>query len=207
MFFFDVCGTLYDKNTTFTYVCFYHRYKRNYLRFLLVSFYLSVFGKILNKYFGVSIRSLIIKTLRNEKKSNLEEVADIYIVSFLEKHKSYKIHSVFLEMIDLSKEDVVLVSASIDVVINALSRKYNIQFYSSELEYLNGKASGQLAVDLKGSKNGVIKRLSTSGSVFYTDNFDDLPCANFVNKLYFVVKKPKSVNKLEVSNNVSFIYI
>lgn len=207
MYYFDVCGTLYGVNTTFSFIKYYHFKKRNWLKLFFVLFCLSLFGKILNRFIGVSIRTWLIATLKGVTYEDLQKVADDYLIEVLEEKKLFSVFSIFSTLVNKNPNDIVLVSASIDPVINAIARKYNVKWYSSKLEYINNVSTGRLASDLKGNKESVIEKYDTRLSVFYTDNIDDIPCAKLMKKLYFIVKKTKKLTLINFPDNVELINV
>ena len=68
---FDVCGTLYNSNTTFDFILEYHRYRNNKVRSLYLMILLSFPCKVLNKLKLFSIRKRMIATLKGEEKKHL----------------------------------------------------------------------------------------------------------------------------------------
>lgn len=207
MYFFDVCGTLFKVNTTFSFIKYFHMKRKNYFRLFLVILFLSIVGKILNKYFKISIRSILIYTLKNESLEKLEEIANIFVTDILDNEKIDQIFNIFNENIHLKNKNVILISASIDPVINALGRRYKVKTISSQIEYDNGVSTGKLLIDIRGNKNLLMKNFTTQESVFYTDNIDDLNCSNIVNKIFFIVKNKKKIRSIKLSNNTEIVYV
>ena len=168
---------------------------------------MSIVGKILNKYFKISIRSILIYTLKNESLEKLEEIANIFVTDILDNEKIDQIFNIFNENIHLKNKNVILISASIDPVINALGRRYKVKTISSQIEYDNGVSTGKLLIDIRGNKNLLMKNFTTQESVFYTDNIDDLNCSNIVNKIFFIVKNKKKIRSIKLSNNTEIVYV
>ncbi|MDR9826045.1 haloacid dehalogenase-like hydrolase, partial [Vibrio sp. FNV 38] len=173
--YFDVCGTLFSVNTTFDFICYYHRYNRNYTYFLLCKLLQSFIGKVAHKLFGFSMRKVFFSTIRFEKKHDLENVADLYCRTQLQGSKIDIVFDSFLDKLESNEYNVVLVSASIDPVINSLAEIYNVKCFSSMLEYdFNEEFTGKLKFDLKGNKDQILLNSKGFDSAFYSDNNDDV---------------------------------
>lgn len=189
---FDVCGTLYTVNTTFDFIRFYHRKKKNYFRWILVSLFQSKFGKLFNKFFGFSLRKHIILSLRNETKLDVGAISKIYVRDELPR-KECKLAFDFMKYckLDSSIDEVFLMSASIDPVISSVAQELNVSYGCSELEIKDGRYTGNLAKDLKGDKINLIK---DSDVVFFaSDNHDDFDLG-LISRRYVIFTKKKNYN-------------
>lgn len=203
--YFDVCGTLYTVNTTFDFIKFYHKKHKNYFRLFFCFLLGSAIGKVLHRYFRISTRDYFIRTLKGIHYSNLTNTAKDYFESELLKSKKLlTVYSIFSDYLNNNSCNVVLISASIDPVISVIAEYYSVDFYCTELEYIDNVCSGKIKLDLKGRKMSCIKN-SKGNSTFYSDNLDDLICASFVSRYYFIQKK-KNI-KLEKYHNVEIINI
>lgn len=198
---FDVCGTLFYSNTTFDFIKYYHKKQSNFFRFIYVSLLTGLLGKILHRYFKVSIRQLIISTLNKEIVANVEAVAESFVASYLK----YKvIPSVFNKFVSLKENsDVYLISASIDPVVKKIADFYNVKYICSTLARNGDNYIGKIEKDLKGNKCGYMSK----EVIFYSDNLDDLSCSFLVDKYYFIrhkmsdrYKKMKFCKNIEVLN-------
>lgn len=206
--YFDVCGTLFYENTTFGFVLFYHRKNNNIIRFLYCYILLSFIGKILHRLFGVSLRTLFLSTINGKKKNTLDSVANEYIDYLIENKRIDIVFDIFKSYIESQSHNVILLSASIDVVIDALAKRFSIQYYSSELEYSKGVLKGGIAYDLKGNKHYILNSDPMSYE-FYSDNLDDLPCASCVDNYYYVVHKTKIDKSKQIHDqkNIKVLYV
>ncbi|HEM8345814.1 TPA: haloacid dehalogenase-like hydrolase [Providencia stuartii] len=206
--YFDVCGTLYSTNTTFHFLKFLHSKQKNYLRLTLCLILMSPIGKILNKLKILSIRKIMIKSLKGLDKISTHKIAEIYVNDILPKYEINNIIRLFNKFIFDKDNKVILISASIDPVIKAIADKYHITYHSSILEVNNDKFSGRLSLDLKGNKKPFFDK--KSNSIFYSDNLDDLLCHENVTEYYFINRKNTDIYKyidLEKAKNIKEIYV
>ncbi|MBB1279842.1 haloacid dehalogenase-like hydrolase [Pseudoalteromonas sp. SR41-1] len=199
---FDVCGTLFFSNTTFDFVKYYHMHKKNKLKSFFIKRLTGNLGKVMHRFLNISIRKLIISTLKGELVSDVEYLAAEFVRSNLE---NKKIESIFNEFTQLKKNNnVVLVSASIEPVIKSIAELYGVYFQCSELEIKNEKYTGIISKDLKGNKHLYID----SASAFYSDNLDDLACSFMVENFYFIRHKMSNRYKaFDYSENVEVINV
>lgn len=210
---FDVCNTLVDTNSTFSYVDFLlncwirHNYKIlfhsrilwyfYYLIYLLFKFDLKIL--LTKKYFkGLSVNDV--------KKKSWE---------FFKWYES----RLFPNMLDIIKKEngnskIILLSSSINPPIDFLKNKYKINWFSSILEEKDWVYTWKTSLSLRWQKELVFKRnmvnLDDYERVsFYTDNVDDIWLINYLNEhhknvnIYIVPYKNKkywnkyfSINKI-----------
>ena len=186
---FDVCGTLYDSNTTFEFITEYHKYRDNRLKVFWTKMLLSFPFKLLNKLEYLSIRDKMIATLQGEEKSNLETFAKRFVSDFLCKKEK----STIMELLLADRNDSVLVSASIDPVIDAIAAKLKVKAYSSILEFdENSLSTGKLAVDLKGIKSSILD--VDNFDIVATDNMSDIDLIK-LSKLSYIVSHKDNKDK------------
>lgn len=205
--YFDVCGTLFNVNTTFHFIHWYHIKKNNKIKALYCRFLLSVLGKALNRFFKISLRKSFFATIKGESRIDLYVSAGEYIDVLLDRHKIKDVFDIFERLVIDESANVILISASIDPVIKILSERFNLEWYSSQLAYDEGKFNGEFRYDLKGDKQTIIKS-KDNNHAFYSDNLDDLPCAHLVDDYIYVVKKTKSCrDDLITSDNVRIVYV
>lgn len=185
---FDVCGTLYSVNTTFSFISFFHK-KNNSLVFIYVYFLTSKLGKLLALVFNFSIRKMIIKTLKGYEKKTLDKIAEDFYDEVLKNKKNQIIFNFFEKT-----ENKVLLSASITPVINAIAKRLNCRFESTSLKYdKNNICLGEIFEDVKGNKLSKIGKEKIDK--VFTDNLDDVDIINNSNKAYLVFSSQKRKNK------------
>lgn len=145
-----------------------------------------VLNKVSIKLFGFDlIRFVAIRRLKGISKKELYCKADDFVEQVLEGLKLEVTHE-FLATFD--RDNICLISASIDPVISAIAKRLQVaHWYSSELNYTDGFCLGSLNMDLLGRKH----RLFEMGrfSIFVTDNRSDLLCVFKTDASYLVVNK------------------
>lgn len=193
--YFDVCGTLVNRNTTFDFIVYYHREQKYWLRWLITAFFITLPGKVVRKILGFSLRRFFLQTLRSEKHTDLYRVAEGYVEHLLAHYRIEPVFEHFNRYQQAGDYQLVLLSASIDPVIATLGNRLGAMSYSSTLAYQNGRCEGNLAADLKGTKHPVFEANAKQGSetkrkalAFYSDNIDDFHCAHFVERYFYIVK-------------------
>lgn len=199
---FDVCGTLFYSNTTFDFIKYYHKQQANFFRYIYVRVLTGIMGKILHRYFKISIRQLIISTLKKEKICNVESIAEGFVEFYLQPRTIPSIFNEFLSLKETS--EVYLISASIDPIVKKIAEFYNVKYICSTLCRSDNAYMGNIEIDLKGNKNDHMSK----DVIFYSDNLDDLPCSFLVRKYYFVRHKMNDrYKKIKFCNNVEVINV
>ena len=175
---FDVCDTLYYSNTTFDFLGFL--FSNNWFKKTLFWFYttkyspvfvfLVVLSKLLKEDF---VKKKSLKLLKGYPKSALESQAVVFVEDVLETKKVRETQRLLQEAIKSSKE-VVLLSASIDVVVQAIARRLHVKSESSLLAYENGVCLGYLKSDLSGKKRDYLALDLIDELTVYSDNYTDL---------------------------------
>ncbi|CAM4161364.1 MULTISPECIES: haloacid dehalogenase-like hydrolase [Lelliottia] len=181
---FDVCGTLYASNTTFDFIIEYHKYHRNRLKFFWTQILLSLPFKILNRMKFLSIRRNMIYSLKGESKHELFDFSQIFVDRYLGNKRKQETMQLLLN----DPLNSVLMSASIDPVIIAISNHLNVKAYSSVLEYNDeGMCTGKLDVDLKGIKSNQIAESNLE--LVATDNMSDIDLIKNSTLSYIITNK------------------
>jgi len=196
IFYFDVCGTLFSVNTTFHFLFYLFKKENKYFKLFYCYFLTSIFGKILNKLGVISIRALLLKMIKGVDPESINKIAKLYVSEELSKFEIKKTMDIFKKLNEDKDARIILISASIEPIIKALSDNYNVEYYCSKLEIDNSKFTGKLCLDLKGNKSDFIIKNNISENIFYTDNIDDIPCGKFVNRLYFINRKNINLDKI-----------
>lgn len=166
----DVCGTMFDSNTTFDYIDFVFGIKKSGLHCLLnvciVRYSLLALGKLIQ----VDLyRYLYIYLLRGVEYTELQMFSSMFYDRIL---STRKIEEVCDLISYINKEyKIVLCSASLDVVVAEVARRFEIvEWHSSMLNIRDGKCLGTLAVDLLGNKAVLFDNVDW----VLTDNMSDL---------------------------------
>lgn len=180
---FDVCFTLYASNTTFDFITQYHRKSGNKFKFLWCKILLSQPLKILNKLKLISLRKNFIYTLNGEPKDKLFNYSTFFVDDFLKSREN----DATMKLLLANQSESILISASLDPVIDAISKKLGVMGYSSQLQYKEGYCTGRLEMDLKGKKH--TKIMPGELELVVTDNMSDIKLIKNSQHSFIVVRK------------------
>lgn len=179
----DVCGTLYSQNTTSGFVIHHHKNSQNWLRLCFlqsisgrynpVLYFLIVLGKIVKKDI---YKYFMVFSLKGEEKKSLHASAQSFLLSLKEK----EIRPVFRFVQEMRERGwcPILVSNSLDVVVEAIADNLALDMVASELSWSEGRCSGNLARDLTGCKRRNLEAflgvsLTNLSCAIVTDNKSD----------------------------------
>jgi phosphoserine phosphatase len=170
---FDICGTLFDIDTTRSFVKFAHAKLGLPDRTIVLTdwLYRTKANAVIHRLTAKDVaRSLLIGSLAGRPIEELDRVADDFVSQFL---PAYKIEKTFL-LLDLVRQTdrVEFCSATLSPVAGALSRALGIRVISSELQVVNGICTGRLAKDLLGKKHEIYNGKSVK--LVVTDNTSDI---------------------------------
>lgn len=189
---FDVCWTMYKSNTTFDFIKFIYEKEsiKSTSLFLLNLKIIKVIILLIGKLIGRDIyRELFVRLLKGFTRNDLNALSENFYYNFLLKKKIDYTFEIF-NKIDAS--EIVLCSASLDVVVAYIAHDLKVEFFASELEFENEVCTGKICKDLLGVKNSVLENKEID--FVMTDNLSDLE---------LVMKSSKSVI-LSTSKNVNF---
>lgn len=150
----------------------------------------TIFGKVINKlsikFFDYDmIRVLHIKSLKDINVQILEKDANDFVEQYLENKKIKEVHDILK---NYDNEDVILVSATIDIIANAIAHKLGgLKYISTILEYKEDKCLGKIKDDLLGNKQHYFKNQEIEFII--TDNKSDLPLCQMAKEVVIVSKK------------------
>lgn len=175
----DICGTLYDANTTMTFLDYSFAKNRKYRMFRKLS--KTILARVLNtlifrfleydciRYFGI-------RFLKGIAKVEIMKLVDRYYEDFLR-------HKVQLEPIRILKDyqcrtdcHIMIVSATLDCVARKVAEELGVEDYlSSRLDYKDNVCCGVLATDLLCNKLFELKRCGYNAPYKMTmsDNLSD----------------------------------
>ena len=179
---FDVCDTLYDVNTTFAFIS---RIKKGNLPFVLLD---RVVGSRASPAFwlfaalhsgaGIDLpRRLMLATLRGMDRRALRAAAKDFVRTVLPAFAISATHERMRRHMD-SGDRVVLVSGSLDLVVEAIADHLGVEWRASALAFNGESCAGRLETDLTGDKLRVVRSLIESCAekptlTVYTDNYSD----------------------------------
>ncbi|SMG26003.1 HAD family hydrolase [Cedecea sp. NFIX57] len=180
----DVCDTLVKGNTTFHFLdvlfqddkryTFFKKVKKNYLVRILL--------KILFKLKFDINRRVAIKFLAGYTRDDLLGKADVFV------REEFKFKKDVLNVIEYCKGNnipVYLVSASLDFIVESISKFLDVNWYASSLEYSQGVCNGRINQDLLFSKAKIIQGIESQPNcdslIFISDNIEDLKILSDLN--------------------------
>ncbi len=183
---FDICGTLYNSNTTMDF-CEYRAVgiKKKILK-LSKTILAKVINKLSVKFFNFDlIRVLHIRSLKDLDINALQKDANDFVEQYLENKKIEEVHDILK---NYDKNDVILVSATIDIIANAIAQKLGgLKYISTTLEYKEDKCLGKIKDDLLGNKQHYFKNQEIEFII--TDNKSDLDLCKMAKEVVIVSKK------------------
>ena len=193
---FDICGTLYRSNTTHDFLEYYWSKKNNlcFRLFFKVSRTKAIkfIWIILSKVFGTDIfRILAVRTLRGEKKADVDALAHTFVKNYLPSRIRSEIFALLNEQRN-SGAEIVLMSASIYPVVKAIATMLKIeQYFCSMIADEHDILLGYLSFDMHGRKKEVFLKNFDSKKkfTFVTDNKEDLPLIELSAFPYIVTRK------------------
>lgn len=193
----DICGTLFDSNTTFDFLDYYIPTKK-YRIFRRISklFIWRIFNKALREIFAIDITRIIaLKSLQGYSKSQLIVAAEQFYNNVLVYKLIQPVREV-VESLRLEGYDLILVSATLDCIAIVIAKKWNIEsFYSSRLSYDKSLiCRGVLRDDLLGAKTEHLRRFNIYPpfGVTLTDDFSDIKLLKSSEKCFVVSDKCKA---------------
>ncbi len=188
---FDICGTLYESNTTFDFIGYVNKSKTiNLLNNRLIKYAFVLLGKLVNKDI---YRFLYVRQLKGMSKIELDKLANEFVESWLIGKEITVSHELLMKCKN-SNRTCLIISASLDVIVCAICNKLDVDtFYSSELEFVNGIATGYLATDMLGNKHKIKEVVNSSEiEMVVTDNVSDFNLVSLAKKS-FVLSKEKNI--------------
>lgn len=174
----DICGTLFDSNTTFDFIrYFYSKSKRYRLITYLTKFRIIGFAnaKIFRFFHKDIVRSLILRQLKGLSEQELKRMSNVFYDEFLEKRKNKDVFLIIDNLRD-SGFTPVLASATIDPIADVVAEKLSIKdVISSMLLFENGVCAGKLRQDALASKDLLLSQLKIvpNYGCIITDNYSD----------------------------------
>lgn len=179
---FDVCHTLFKANTTAGFIsrlqCQHGSWKQRLLVLLIRNRlspirYAALLYSKLTKHDAP--RDILIGTLTGYSETDLQTAAQEYAEDLFANQKIPQTHALLAEA-QRSGAQVVLVSNSLDVVIQAIAQRFDCESVASELAFEDGVCLGQLSRSLTGKKHiAIAELLETPGAniIVCTDNRSD----------------------------------
>lgn len=175
---FDVCNTLVDTNSTFSYVDYLmNKWIKPWYKVFFHNRFFWYFYTLI--YLVFKFDSKIFLTKKYFKWLNVEEIKNLS-QEYYERYEK----KIFPNMLDvISKErwksKIILLSASINQPIDYLKNKFQLEWYSSILEEKNGLYTWRVIQSLWWNKESIFEKwkinLNKYSQIdFYTDNWNDV---------------------------------
>lgn len=197
---FDVCGTLYESNTTFDFIQFV---KKNKIIKLLNNWFIKYAFVFLGKSLNKDIyRFLYVRQLKGMSRIELDKLANEFVESWLIGKEITVSHELLMKCKN-NNQTCLIISASLDVVVCAICKKLGVDaFYASRLEFVDGIATGYLATDMLGNKHKIEEIVNLSEiEMVVTDNISDFHLVSMAKKS-FILSKEKNIDFWK-SKNIS----
>ncbi len=193
---FDVCNTLYDANTTFE---FARRVLADKPWLRAIDLALSHRASplfwaqaVLYRLGGIDVpRRMVIASLRGIEQGDLRRAARAYVAEDLPARAIAETQG-RLRQHQRAGDRVVLVSNSLDVVIEAIAEALGVEWRATRLAYRDGRCAGRLADDLTGRKLDVVQMIRGKHEpvpelVVYTDNLSDKALVEAANSAMVII--------------------
>ncbi|RBL93806.1 haloacid dehalogenase-like hydrolase [Chitinophaga flava] len=186
--FVDICGTLYDSNTTMDFLSLknpaFAHYRSN--------FFVRVMNKISRMIWKRDfVRSRGVAGLKGQSRDGLYKEAEGFVNEYLKGRERNEVHEIVMQLREKGYE-IVLISATLDFIAHSIGAGLKAdKVYASGLGYNNGICDGLIRNDLLGNKH-LVARSILSGSdivpqvVVITDDKTDLKLAQMANEVYVI---------------------
>lgn len=216
----DLCDTLVKGNTTFLFLDSYFRDVPSYQFYMKCkkNLVLRAFFKLLRKLSYDLNRRIAVKFLKGTARTDLYNYAKLMVEKDFEfNHDIIKI----VKYCQQQKIEIMILSASLDFIVEAVANNLNINWKGSELSYNNSACSGEIKNDLLFSKHKFIENLKCNIDTdvfFISDNVEDAKIIKSLNNGfgYYTLKNKSAfesnnirkfstveiISKLEVSNEM-----
>ncbi|MGL5990784.1 MAG: hypothetical protein ACRCZT_03810 [Plesiomonas sp.] len=185
---FDVCGTLYDSNTTFDFI---RSFRRNSVYIKLLGWWAIKIPLIaLGRVISLDIyRSLFIYSLKGVERTILVKAANEFYDHVLQYKKIDATHQMLENLKQQNGNDIIYCSASLDIIVQVISERLGGRHQSSLLSFSpDGICLGFLSKDLLGKKDTLFEDIDIELTV--TDNISDLALLK-MSKSSFILSKEK----------------
>lgn len=186
----DICGTLYQSNTTFDFIKFHFGTSK---RYKIVDYFrnkrlFNILNHLWFRMTGVDImRRELIKILKGHSHEELIQRAEVFYQKYLLNKRNLKC----FELINYYRANnarLILVSATLDFIALKVSEKECIPDYiATTLSYTNGVCDGKIKNDLlRGKVDMAVKETQNNNFDVLTDNYTDCDIINISSHAYLV---------------------
>lgn len=194
---FDVCGTLYDINTTKAFIKYILLKDKHLFKMFMFRLYTSKFsvlnwvGQLWFIVFKVELLKIWrVSLLKGYSKTDLEAYAESFYSEVLVKHENKKVLTVFNKFKETNESNLILVSSSINIIVSVIAKQLGANaYYGSQMVFDNDICTGKIKFDLEGKKQKVLETLDT----LVTDNKNDVKLMLRAKNNYAVVYNTKDI--------------
>jgi len=193
----DICDTLYTVNTTTDFLRHVsadlgipHRLFTTLItnRRSPLPYALAIAGRALKVDLG---RNLLLHLLKGIPRDRLKNLADSWVKNELPQYAQPKTHHL-LQKSRSEGHKIILASASIDVIVEAIAQSLDVEFVSSVLETnASGILTGRLSLDAKGKKEHLLADVIEEAEhlTVITDNESDLKLLRRADRRVIILRK------------------
>lgn len=198
-FLIDICGTIFNSNTTFDFLKFYFSKKHWYKILIMIRKIkiLIIINAIFMRLFQIDLlRYWALTHLKGYTKEQLSSMSDIFYKEYLTKRINKEATEI-IERMKRENKELILVSATLDCIAFAVSKNMNIPcVFSSKLAFKNNKCLGRLQHDLLTNKLNVLvdNKINPPYWGIITDNYSDMA----------LIKKSQHVFLIQYSNKKNY---
>ncbi|MFW5968591.1 MAG: HAD family hydrolase [Persicimonas sp.] len=202
----DVCDTLYRSNTTADFVRYVVERRGSVWR---RAAYAAVMRRWSPVFLGSAVlykaarvdvgRRLLIGLLRGFEREELEELGASFVDEVLGARRVEETHRRVEEALERG-DRVLLASASVDAVVDAVAEKLGVEAVSSQLDYDDdGRCTGRLAFYAKGRKLAPVRERLEDGMqlTVMTDNVSDRGLLEAAHEPIVVLRRPEHRSRWE----------
>lgn len=201
---FDLCGTLINENTTFSFVRYCLVKEKKWFRMLVFYLATSIFGKAVNRLGSliktIGDREIVLLLLKGFSLDQLSSHSKNYVKKTIESNSNDLVMEFYKAHVGGCGFIHVIASASIDIVVKEFSSKLHADSYiASKLEFVAGKCTGRLVDkhDTKGRKQDFLQFKSYYQLI--TDNYDDIELSKRAQEFYVVCDAGSKGNWLKMT--------
>lgn len=190
---FDVCGTIYDENTTFAFLDSYFsdNKKYKYFRKLSKSFIWKLINYPFYRFLHKDVTRIIaLRFLKDELLIDVDRAAQEFVLVYLPSKIKKDIVSLYHHYRDQGYT-MVLMSGSLDVLIRHVSMVFLADTsFATELKYEGSVYTGKVSKDQLFNKSEVLQVAypNLDYLIVISDNKTDLPLFLLADKSYAVCK-------------------
>tara|TARA_X000000950_G_C13720368_1_gene579961 strand:+ start:171 stop:821 length:651 start_codon:yes stop_codon:yes gene_type:complete len=207
---FDVCDTLYNVNTTFSFLDYYFKKHKNYLIFrkIIRLFPVKAINYLYFKFFGKDlIRIIGTFFLKNHNQSDITKSSNIFVRNILSKEVKEKIYTK-LEHYKEQGYYIVLMSGSYDFIIKEVANYFNVgAFFASKLEIVDKSYIGKFKNDILMDKYNLFNKnfQRYEKLIVVSNNKSDLKLMNLADKAYAVCNKKSDLKFWKNHTNIKCV--